>query len=208
MYPLFLRMTDRLAVVIGGGAVGRRKAAALLAGGAKVRLVCLEARPADETSPALEWKAEPYHVRHLVGAELVLACATAEVNRVVVADARARGMWVCSASEPGQGDFLTAAVIRRGDLTVALGSGGAAPALTRAVRHRLEALLDAELAPWLGLLAELRPIVRARVSDDGKRRDLWEQLCDDSWVARLRVEGVEAVRGAMLALVSESAGGL
>src|SRR5262249_30290683 len=149
LYPLFLRLDGRLAVVVGGGTVGRRKARGLLEGGGRVRLVCREPRPSDEPSPHLEWLCEPYPAGHLDGAELICAAATPQVNRQVVEDAQAHGVWVCSATEPDEGDFQTASTIRRGDLTVALGTGGAAPALTRALRRRMEATLDEQFGEWL-----------------------------------------------------------
>src|SRR5262245_19750233 len=114
LYPLFLKLEGRLTVVVGGGNVGRRTAHGLVEAGGRVRLICREARPAEETSANLEWLCERYRADRLDGAELVFAAATPEVNRVVVADARARGIWVCSATEPDDGDFLTAATIRRG----------------------------------------------------------------------------------------------
>jgi precorrin-2 dehydrogenase / sirohydrochlorin ferrochelatase len=206
MFPLFLHLTDRLAVVIGGGAVGRRKAAAVLDAGARVRLVCLETRPVDETHAAVDWRSEPYAAAHLYGAALAFAAATPEVNARVVADARARGLWVNSASDPEAGDFFVPAVVRRGDFVVAVGTGGAAPALAAEVRRRLEEQFDDSFGQWAALLAEMRPLVLEAVSDEERRRLLFARWTSWEWLERLRRDGAEAVRAAFLQELRDGGG--
>lgn len=201
MLPLFLDVTDRLAVVIGGGPVGRRKASAMLAAGGRVRMVCLEPRLAEMDDPRLEWRTEAYSPEQLNGAALVFAAGPAEVNAQVVADARARGVWVNAASEPGAGDFFLPATVRRGDFVLAISSGGAAPALTQIVRERLEAEFDEAFGVLVSLLAELRPWVMERIADDEKRRNALTSLCHWQWLERLRNEGVQSVRAAMCAVI-------
>ena len=198
MFPLMLDLKDRLAIVIGGGAVGRRKVAALQSAGARVRVVCLEERPSEVQN--VEWLCECYHAGHLDGAVIVFAAALPRVNCEVVRDARSLGIWAMDASDPTAGDFHTPAVSRRGGLVVAVSTSGASPLLTARIRDRIDAMLEAEYADWVALLAELRPQVLA--VDPGRRRELFERLCDERWLERLRSSGIDAVRAAMRAEIA------
>jgi len=197
MLPLFLNVSDRLAVVIGGGPVGRRKASAVLAAGGPVRLICQEPRPAEMSDPLLDWRTESYTSHHLDGAALVFAAGPAELNARIVADARARGIWVNAASQPELGDFFVPATVRRGDFVLAISSGGAAPLLTQTVRQRLQAEFDEAFGVWVALLAEFRPKVIERISDAEQRRKALTSLCQWEWLERLRTEDMETVRAAM-----------
>ncbi|HEY8504781.1 MAG TPA: NAD(P)-dependent oxidoreductase [Gemmataceae bacterium] len=196
MFPLILTRPDLLAVVVGGGEVGRRKARAALDGGLRVRVVSPGPRPADVPEPA-EWLAEPYHPGHLDGAALAFAAATPEVNARVIADARRRGVWVSAADDPAGSDFVLPAVLRRGPLLLAVGTGGAAPALARRVRDKLAGEFDEAFRQWVELLGEMRLLVREQVLDPARRRGLLERLSAWEWLERLRAEGVDAARAAM-----------
>jgi precorrin-2 dehydrogenase/sirohydrochlorin ferrochelatase len=201
MLPIFLNVADRQAVVIGGGAVGRRKASAMLAAGGRVRLVCLEPRPAELSDARLEWRMEAYTAAHLDGAALVFAAGPAELNAQIVAEARARGLWVNAASEPESGDFFVPATVRRGEFVLAISSGGAAPILTQLVRERLEAEFDEAFGVWVSLLAELRPIVMERIAAAEKRKEILTALCQWHWLERLHKEDVQQVRQAMRTMI-------
>jgi precorrin-2 dehydrogenase/sirohydrochlorin ferrochelatase len=204
MLPLFLDLTDHLSVVVGGGPVARRKASAVLAAGGCVRLICLEPRPTEMTDPRLDWRTGAYTPNHLDGASLVFAAASPEVNARVIADAQAHGVWVNAASDPEQGDFFLPATVRRGAFVLAISSGGAAPALTQAVRARLETEFDEAFGLWVSLLAELRPLVMERVANAERRRSLLTKFCQWDWLERLRHEDVDVVRSAMRAEIEET----
>jgi len=198
MLPLLLDLTGKRVVVVGGGPVGRRKAAAAVAAGAVVAVV--DPHPTGELV-GVAHVAEAYRPEHLAGARLAFAAATPEVNAAVVADATLRGIWVNSATDPAAGDVAVPAVVRRGWLTVAVSTGGAAPALARRVREKLEAEFDAAFAEWVRLLDELRPRVLEAVPDPARRRALLDAFADWPWLARLRAEGAAAVRAAMLSQI-------
>jgi precorrin-2 dehydrogenase/sirohydrochlorin ferrochelatase len=195
MLPLVLNVEGRLCLVVGGGTVGRRKAAAVLRAGGRVRLVCPgpPVRLAGTSQP--EWIQECYQARHLDGVSLVFAAATGPVNAQALADARTRGLWVNVADDPAASDFHLAATVRRGGFLVAVSTGGAAPCLARAVRERLEGQFDDAYAEWVNLLGQLRPALR-RVPAH-RRKAVWDTLTEWRWLDRLRTAGPDQVRREM-----------
>lgn len=201
MYPLLLNTSGRLAVVVGGGDVGLRKARGLFEAGARVRLVCTENCPSEGMKGRLEWINAPYNPSHLEGATLVIAAATSELNRTVAADARARGILVNVAAEPQLCDFVLPATIRRGDFLLAIATGGSAPNLAQRVREQLEQAFDRAFGEWVDLLAEMRPLVRQKVHDLQKRAVVYHALSDWGWLDQIRSIGADQVRFEMISAV-------
>jgi len=159
-YPVFLDLTDRPCGVIGGGAVAERKVEALLAAGARVTVVS----PA--LTPPLQALAHAGRVRHvgrdyragdLAGQQLAfVATDDGAVNGAVAADARALGIWLNAADDPQHCSFILPSVLRRGPLQVAVATGGASPALSRAIREELEGYFTEEYGGLAELAAEVR----------------------------------------------------
>lgn len=201
-YPIELNLNGRTALVVGLGAVGRRKAEGLVAAGARVVGVDPEAGER-EVPPGVEARAEPYRAEHLSGVSLAFAAAPPEVNRRVVADARSAGVWVNSASDPAEGDFLVPAAWRDGPVLLTVSTGGASPALAAALRDRAVTALGPAAAGLAALLAELRPLVLARPLDPASRRRLLTAWADPRWLDLWTAEGPEAVRRALLAELGE-----
>ncbi len=199
--PILLNLTGKQVVVVGGGAVGLRKLAALRAAGAAVRVI--DPRTPLALPPDVEQIAEAYRAEYLDGVSLAFACATPEVNAMVVADCRRHGIWVNSASDPVTGDCALPAVVRRGELTLAVSTGRAAPALARRIRAKWESEFDQSFAEWIRVLADVRSEVLATVADESRRRTLLNGFADWHWLARLRAEGTGAVLVAMRAEIHQ-----
>lgn len=202
MFPISLNLRDKLAVVVGGGAVGLRKMFAVLESGARVRLVdprALTLPPEVDIGfpPGVTHVMEAYRAEHLDGATLAFAGAEPSVNTQVVADCRERGVWVNSASAPDEGDFAMPAVVRRGEFTLAIGTGGASPSLARRVREKLEAEYDAAFAEWVRVLAQIRAEMKLTEFGEPLRRARLDSFAGWEWLARLRAEGADAVLKAM-----------
>ena len=201
-YPIELDLRGRTVVVVGLGTVGLRKAAGLVVAGARVAGV--DPGTEIQAPPGVEVRAEPYRVAHLEGASLVFATATPAVNRDVVQDARRAGLWVGSASDPDEGDFTVPAVWRSGPLVLTVSTSGASPALAATLRDRAAEAHGPEAAALTALLAELRPLVLARLADQPEaRRRLLADCADPRWLDRWRAEGPEAVRLALLQAIEE-----
>ncbi|WP_210420151.1 precorrin-2 dehydrogenase/sirohydrochlorin ferrochelatase family protein [Aquisphaera giovannonii] len=205
-YTIELNLEGRTAVVVGLGAVGRRKAAGLLAAGARVVGVDpMASTTGGEPLAGIEVLAEPYRDQHLSGAFLAVAAATPEVNRRVVRDAKGLGILGCSASDPGEGDFVVPATWTSGPLVLTVSTSGASPALAAALRDRAVEALGPAAAGLAAILVELRPLVLARVPDSAARRPLFLEWADPKWLALWQEEGPEAVRRDLVRRIEQAA---
>lgn len=156
-YPIILDLRGRLAVVVGGGAVGRRKVTGLLAAGARVRLISWDPVPPACWSQPVELHLRPFHPADLDDAALAFAATGInEVDQAVLAAARERRIPANLAALPEAGDFTVPAVLRRGDLLIAAATAGQAPALAKVICDRLGADLGPEWAMVVKIAARLR----------------------------------------------------
>ncbi|HTB23444.1 MAG TPA: NAD(P)-dependent oxidoreductase [bacterium] len=167
LYPATLDLSGSQVVVLGAGAVALRKLKGLPKGLGRALVV------APEVSPALRAWARPrpwvrilrrgFEPRDLKGCRLLFCCSDDEtVNSLAARRARAAGVWVCQSSRPEQGDLRVPAVARAGGLRMTLSTGGASPAMAKALRSHFESLLRAsDLAWFLRRLEALRPAMKS-----------------------------------------------
>lgn len=193
-YPVMLDVSNRLAVIVGGGRVGARKARGLLdAGATRVRVVSpafCESLPRE-----VERIERPYSTGDLDGASLVFAATDRpEVNETVVRDANRLGVLVnrADADDDAPGDFTTPAALREGGLTVTVSAGGS-PALAATVRDGIRDRLDRRWVTMANAMRELRPRIRDGGLPIERRRAAFRDLASDEAMGVLEREGVEAL---------------
>lgn len=154
LYPVFLKLAGLPVVVVGGGAVAASKLDGLLDAGARVTVVAptigaaIRDRAAGSGVALIE---RGFAAGDLEGARWVVAAATPEVNREVAAAAAERGVFVNAVDDVASASAYLGAVVRRGAATLAISTGGLAPALAGLVREALDALLPDDLETWVDI---------------------------------------------------------
>lgn len=181
-YPLMLNLRDRLVVVVGAGTVGQRKLKRLLQVEARVRLIDPQLAGCPHPSRLVASIGRDFVAADLQDAVLVFACTDSPpVNQQVAIEAKRRRLLCCRVDQPLGGDFALPAVLSRGNLTVAVSTGGGSPALAAQIRDRL-----AEQVPdsW-GFSLEIVAAVRRKWLTEQAEVKYDQQVLRSFWIERL-----------------------
>ena len=196
-YPVFLQVTGRRCVVIGGGEVAQRKVASLIAAGARVTVVgpSLTAELAERARRGeIDHIERAYRAGDLAGALLAYAATDDEaLHPTIAADAEAAGALLNVVDRPEWCTFIVPSVARRGDLTVAVSTGGGSPALARRVREEIEDGLGPEYELALDILSRLRRHLRAQAMSSAERQRILSDLVASDLLERLRAADAAGV---------------
>ncbi len=179
-YPIFLNVQGRKCVVVGGGEVAERKARALVEQGASVTVI--SARVCDGLAQLAEQgtiqiSPRDYQPGDLEDALIAIAATDdPKVNMKVAREGRERGVLTNVADAPEHSDFIVPSLLRRGDVSIAVSTGGRSPALARKIRTELEQGFASEYASLALLLSE----VRQELKRDGIHvdSDAWQRSLD------------------------------
>jgi len=180
--PLFVDLTGRLCVVVGGGRVAERRARTLREGGATLRVVApgvTSALAAMSDAGEISLALRDFAPGDLTGAFLAVAATGIDaVDSTVASEARSVGCLFNSASESETADTIVPAEVRRGRLRIAISSSGASPTLSGRIRRRIEDDFGPEWEAYLDALATLRERVRTTVRDSESRTAILELASD------------------------------
>jgi precorrin-2 dehydrogenase/sirohydrochlorin ferrochelatase len=193
-YPLLVELEGRRCVVVGALPVREGKVEGLLAGGANDVLV-LATEPADdleglEMLDGVQVVRRTWYAADFTGAFLVIAHDPDPAVRARIAiAARAAGALVNVVDDVSGCDWAAPAVVRRGDLLLAIGTGGASPALSKKLRERLQDEFGPEWAEVLWVLREVREETTPFLPDLRDRSRRWQRALDPDEAAALICAG-------------------
>lgn len=189
-YPLFLKLAGRPVTIVGGGPVAERRAQLLADSGARVTIVAPQVTPLlREMSQVgtIEIRRDRFAADHLAGQVLAFAATgVPRVDREVAEAARRAGIFVNVADDAESSDFHVPAIERRGDIQVAVATGGSAPGLAARLRDRFAATIGPEWVTLAALLGEVRRLGRKRIADPALRmKALARAAKDDDLLASI-----------------------
>lgn len=160
MYPVFLNIRARLCIVIGGGSVAERKVKGLLGEGAQVRVISpdvTEGLAVLAGEGKIEWRKKVYAAGDLEKAFLVFAATSdRRIQNVICRQAGENNQLVNVADDPECCTFHVPATVRRGDLALAVSTGGKSPALASLIKRKLEQEFGPEYEILLGIMSLVR----------------------------------------------------
>jgi precorrin-2 dehydrogenase/sirohydrochlorin ferrochelatase len=196
LFPMFVKLEGRRCLVVGAGKVGEPKIGGLIETGARVRVIALEASEAVH-----QWARAgkiALEVRGFAPADLdgtflaIVATASRDLNGSIYREAQRRGILCNVVDVPDYCDFYYPAVVRRGDLQIAISTNGQSPSLAQRLRQQLERQFGPGYARWVAELGETRKLVLASDLDPQRKSDLLHSLASrEALRAALEEESVK-----------------
>jgi uroporphyrin-III C-methyltransferase/precorrin-2 dehydrogenase/sirohydrochlorin ferrochelatase len=181
--PVFLDLRKGPVMLVGAGGLARAKLRLLAAAGAHVRWYSTDGDhdlSGFETADAarIEFATADPLTADLSGIIAVLCAGAGDLAPAMSARAKAVGLPVNVMDDLAHSTFIFPAIVDRGDLVVAIGTGGASPVVARRVRERIEAMLPARIGDLANFIGSFRKQIHARIPEMSLRRRFWERVID------------------------------
>ena len=208
-FPSFFDVAGRDVWIAGGGALAARKARLLLKAEARVTFwgAGEDAAVRAEFGEGCAYRDEPLATLAPRPALVIAATGERAEDERVARLARAAGVPVNVVDAPDLCDFVVPSIVERGDLTVGISTGGAAPVVGRRVRERLEALLPQRLGDLIAFARDRRDRVTEAVPAP-RRRAFWERVLEGEVADAVLVGEADAAEGAFAAALADDGPGV
>ena len=200
-YPIFLNISGKKCVVIGGGQVAFRKVQALLKHGADVEVISRDICP--ELTQLVDDGRINLHQRSYRPGDLdeafiaIAATDNNELNKKIANEAQRECVLINTVDNAADSDFIAPAYLQRGNITIAISTAGSSPALARKIRARLEHDLDDEYASLALLVEEVRTELKLKKIEIDS--DDWQKALDlDVLIDLLKQGKKEKARSSLL----------
>ncbi len=185
VFPVFLKLEGRRVLLVGGGRVAAGKVRALVESGARVTVVAPDVLDQIAAAPvAVERR--PFVPGDLEGVWYVVAAAPRGVNAEVARAAHARGIFVNAVDDVENASAYAGAIVRRAGVTIAISTGGGAPALAGLLREALESMLPGDLDRWMARAGDVRMEWLERGVPMEERRPKLLEALNELYEARAR----------------------
>ncbi len=192
-YPMFVSLAGRACLVVGAGQVGLRKIETLADCGAASILVVDQSPPDADLAallarPGLAVARRGFQDSDLDGVFLAIASTSSPaVNQRISDLCRARGVLCNIVDQPEACSFIVPALVRRGELTLAVSTGGRSPALAKRIRKDLQEAYGPEYGLFLELMGRLRPLVLSMGLDTAANTEIFRSLVGSRLLEALRL---------------------
>ncbi len=197
-YPVFLDLTGKKCLVVGGGAVAERKIKSLLEYGARVQVVSPTLTGALQElvkQGRVNHRAGRYRASDLNGVFLAVSATDDDLtNQAVSKDCAARNIMVNVVDKPDRCSFIVPSVVHRGPLQIAVSTSGKSPHLARIIREKLESQFGNHFAEFVSFLGEMREQVKKNEADAGKRKSVLNNLVDEKTFQLLQQGDIEKAK--------------
>lgn len=188
--PVMLNLEGRRCVVVGGGPVAERKAAALAEAGAKTVIISpavTEGLRERVRAGTVDWVEREFGAGDLAGAFLAIAATDLPgVNAAVAAEAGELGIPVNDAGDGARGSFINPSVLRRGGLVVAVSTSGAGPSAARELCREIDERFGQDYEQYIDFLSSARAFIKSYVTDSGARKLLFRRLAETDILTSIR----------------------
>lgn len=192
-FPFFVQMEGMFGLVIGGGEVALRKVQSLLPFGSALTVVAPEACRELWEMPGVVIRNRPFQAEDIEGADFVIAASDdREVNAQAARLCRERRIPVNVADSMEDSSFLFPSLVKRGDLSIGISTGGASPSAAQWCRQEIEGILPGYLEEILADLRERRDWAKEQLTDEESRSQLLRQLFSASLAAGRALTDQEA----------------
>ena len=180
LFPMFLKLEGKQILVVGAGKIGEPKIGGLLETGARIRVVSLDASPAVREwarAGKIELEVRAFLAEDLDGAFLaIVATNSRTLDERVYREAQRRGVLCNVVDVPELCDFFYPAIVRRGDLQIAVSTAGQSPSLAQKIRQQLEKQFGPGYTSWVAELGETRKLILSSDLDKDRKLDLLNSL--------------------------------